>query len=300
MKTNPISLLFFILVLTVAHSAAQNVSRTPNSNFSNQESDSITVKAEGNDISNNLDLKAVATLFAEVRNLEEFERKLNDYDSKISNLDINHDGEIDYLRVVGKFENRVHIIIIQAVLSKDVYQDVATIIADRRGANRTSVQIIGDHYLYGPNYIIEPIYSYPPLIYRFLWGGFYTPWNSPWYWGYYPPYFHVRHPYSVFGYLSYIHPYINHYHHYYYADGLRCGNYRGMVSGISRCDYSRIHPEYGFARRAPGLINKQSFRSYQFYPGTTQYHHLQIRVGGNGGGFSRGGEHSGRGGGHRR
>ena len=64
-----------------------------------------TVKAESNDISNNLDLKAVATVFGESKNLEEFENKLNDYDSNISNLDLNKDGQVDYLRVVEDVQN---------------------------------------------------------------------------------------------------------------------------------------------------------------------------------------------------
>jgi hypothetical protein len=281
MKTNVICMLFFVIVFTTVPSEAQNVSNSPTAiNNSTQGADSIIVSAQSNDISNNLDLRAVASLFAEVKNLEEFEKKLNDYDSKISNLDLNKDGEIDYLRVVEKFENGIHLIVIQAVLSKDVYQDVATIVVDRKRGHRTSVQVIGDPYLYGSNYIIEPMYSYPPLIYSYLWSPYYRPWFSPFYWGYYPPYFRVRHPFTVFGYLSYIHPFINHYHHYYYADGLRVGNYRALVAGISRSDYSRVHPQLNFASRIPAAVNKQSFSSYQYYPGTRHLHQLQIRVGG--------------------
>ena len=52
----------------------------------------ITVTAQNSDISNNLDLKAVATAFGESKDLQEFEKKLNDYDSQISNLDLNKDG----------------------------------------------------------------------------------------------------------------------------------------------------------------------------------------------------------------
>ena len=66
--------------------------------------DKITVEAQTTDISNNLDLKAVATVFGESANLEEFEKKLNDYDTQISNLDLNNDGQVDYLRVIEKNE----------------------------------------------------------------------------------------------------------------------------------------------------------------------------------------------------
>jgi hypothetical protein len=125
----------------------------------------ITVEAKNADISNNLDLQAVASLFGEVDNLEDFERKLNDYDSELSNLDLNNDGEVDYLRVVESSEKGVHIILIQAVLAKDVFQDVATIAVEKKNNRKTYVQVIGNPFIYGNNYIIEPVYIYTPRIY---------------------------------------------------------------------------------------------------------------------------------------
>ena len=57
---------------------------------------SVTVNANNYDISDNLDLKAVAYLFGESKSLEVFKRKLNDPDLNISNLDLNFNGSIDY------------------------------------------------------------------------------------------------------------------------------------------------------------------------------------------------------------
>ena len=57
--------------------------------------ETITVTANNADISANLDLKAVATLFGQAKNLEEFEQALNSEDSRISNLDLNADGIVD-------------------------------------------------------------------------------------------------------------------------------------------------------------------------------------------------------------
>jgi cystathionine beta-lyase family protein involved in aluminum resistance len=51
---------------------------------------------------------------------------LNDPELQISNLDLNNDNEVDYLRVIETVENRTHVIIIQSILD-NVYQDVATI-----------------------------------------------------------------------------------------------------------------------------------------------------------------------------
>ena len=56
--------------------------------------DVTTVEAKDTDISDNLDLEAVASIFGEAKDLEEFEKKLNDPDTQISNLDLNEDGYI--------------------------------------------------------------------------------------------------------------------------------------------------------------------------------------------------------------
>ena len=44
--------------------------------------DVTTVEAKDTDISDNLDLEAVASVFGEAKDLEEFEKKLNDSDLK--------------------------------------------------------------------------------------------------------------------------------------------------------------------------------------------------------------------------
>jgi uncharacterized protein YueI len=63
---------------------------------------------------------------------QEFERQLNDPELQISNLDLNNDNEVDYLRVIETVDNRTHVVIIQSVLDRDVYQDVATIEIERQ------------------------------------------------------------------------------------------------------------------------------------------------------------------------
>ena len=62
--------------------------------------DKTTVTANSSDISDNLDLRAVATIFGDASDLEDFERRLNDPKSQISNLDLNNDNYVDYLRVI--------------------------------------------------------------------------------------------------------------------------------------------------------------------------------------------------------
>lgn len=243
MKTKVASLLVLILMISTQF-MAQN---------------QITVEAQSNDISNNLDLKAVATAFGESRNLEEFEQKLNDYDSGISNLDLNNDGQVDYLRVIEKTDNGIHVVVIQAVLDKDVYQDVATIVVEKDQNNNPTVQIIGDPYLYGDNYIIEPAYIYTPSIFSFFWGANYFSWHSPYYWGYYPTYYHHRRPYDLDIYLSNVYSHINHQQRYYYTNSIRDQYAVRLQNSIRRNDYAIRYPDRTFSNRNQNVRNKRDF-----------------------------------------
>ena len=106
--------------------------------------ETVTVSANSSDISEGLDLKVVAKLFAESKNLEQFETMLNNPDSAFCNLDLNGDGQVDYLRVVETGEGNKRLIVLQAILAKDIYQDVATIYVEKDEKNEVSVQIVGD------------------------------------------------------------------------------------------------------------------------------------------------------------
>jgi len=219
----------------------------------------ITVEAESYDISNNLDLQAVASVFGESDNLQDFEMKLNDFDSKISNLDLNNDGEVDYLRVIETSENNIHVVVVQAVLDRDVFQDVATIVVEKNRNRRTYVQVIGDPYLYGSNYIIEPVYVYTPHIFSFFWGSSYSRWYSPYYWGYYPTYYHYRNPYEVNIYLSNINRHVNHQHRYYYTERYRNDYALKLHNKLSRNDYGNKYPNRNFSDRNKNVKNKQEY-----------------------------------------
>ena len=166
--------------------------------------DVTTVEAESSEIAENLDLNAVASVFGEAENLEDFEKKLNDPDTQISNLDLNEDGEVDYLRVLETSKGDTHLVTIQAVIGKDKYQDVATV-----DVEKDSVQVVGDVAMYGPSYIVEPVYVHPPVIFVFFWGPLYHPWHSPYYWGYYPPYYRPWRPYPRAHYHRNVNVHIN-------------------------------------------------------------------------------------------
>ena len=211
----------------------------------------VTVEAANDEISDNLDLKAIGIIFGKAKNLEEFEEMINDWRNPISNLDLNYDGEVDYLRVLESSEGKTHIIVIQAVLAPDIYQDVATLIATKK-KNKPVVQIIGDPYIYGVNYIVEPVYIYTPVIYSWFWGPAYVRWYSPYYWGYYPVYYRNYYCVSYDDYYYYLRGYYSDYHYvsYRYADHPRY-EYREsrIYRDMSRRDYNTRYPDRSFSSR---------------------------------------------------
>jgi len=243
MKTKLASLLVVLFISATTQLSAQR----------------FTVQPVNDDISYYLDLKAVASVFGDSRNLEDFERRLNNDDDQISNLDLNGDGEIDYLRVIETYENNLHLIVIQAILDRDVYQDVATIVVDKDNYNNASVQVIGDPYLYGYNYIIEPQYIRLPRIISWFWTPRYTTWISPYRWGYYPRYYRYRHPIGLNLYLSHIHNHINYNHKYYYNEHFRNDHAFKLKSSISRNDFGVRYPDRDFRNRNNNVGNRYDF-----------------------------------------
>lgn len=213
-----------------------------------------TVQAYSEDISNNLNLEAVSSLFGESKDLRDFEEKLNDPTLQISNLDLNGDNQVDYLRVVESYEGTLHLILIQAVLNKDTFQDIATIEADKNHNNQEIVQIVGDPYIYGPNYIIEPVYVHRPPIYTYFWAGLisaviYHKYHSPYYWGYYPPHFHYWRPRPILYYHDHIHHHINPQYLYKRTNMRRSPRARDLHKKIRRNDYATKNPDKSFANR---------------------------------------------------
>lgn len=218
--------------------------------------DVTTVEAINTDISDNLDLRAVASLFGVCENIEDFERRLNDPESQISNLDLNGDNEVDYLRVIEVSKNGTYVITIQAVIGKDLFQDVATIDVEKDGKGETRVQVVGDVYMYGQDYIIEPYYERPPVVYVYLWGPRYHPWYSPYYYGYYPAYYHPWNPYPTYYYIDHVHVHRSAYVTYSYTTHRYSSNAVALQSPHRRVDYQASKPEQSFAARNEGLSNK--------------------------------------------
>jgi len=215
------------------------------------------------DVSDYLDLEAVASVFAQSRNIDDFENRLNDYRNQVSNLDLNNDGYVDYLRLVKLYDRNAHVILIQAVLGNNYYQDVATVVVGRDPYNRDYIQFIGDSYLYGDGYILEPVFQTRPRIVSWLWGNPNRVYVSKYYWGYYPRYYRLRPILPMHHYFNHVRVFVNVHHRYYYVSNLRFPVYVDVVRHHRRNDYWRNHNDRRFDQRNRDYRNKGHFQHNQ-------------------------------------
>jgi hypothetical protein len=215
-----------------------------------------TVNASNSEISDNLDLKAVASIFGDSKNLEDFEYRLNNPKYKISNLDLNDDRQVDYLRVFETVKGNTHLIVIQAILEKDIFQDVATIEVEKDSYNNTQVQIVGDVYLYGNNYIFEPVYVNSPLVFSYFWAPNYRIYYSRWNWGYYPRFYNYWRPFPIYRYHRNVRNWINFKNQYKYVNVRRSSVAINLHRNIRANSYEIRRPELSFVRRNANVLNR--------------------------------------------
>jgi hypothetical protein len=206
-----LSLFFTVIVLssTSAQQTGQDSTGLPGDNFS---------------------LHGALQMFQQSASPEDFEKAVNTEGNNVNNLDLNGDGDIDYVRVIDMSEGDVHAFVLQVPVSETESQDVAVIELEKTGPESAVIQILGDEELYGEQVIIEPdgeqeqsedskkgkgphSYNRDDLSYvvvnvwgwpcvRFVYAPAYRPWVSPWRWRYYPAWWrpwrpvrwHVWHP----------------------------------------------------------------------------------------------------------
>lgn len=167
----------------------------------------------------NFSLQGALQMFQKAGSPEEFEKILNAESNHVNNLDLNGDGEIDYVRVVDMKDRDVHVFVLQVPVSETENQDIAVIELEKTGDASAIVQIVGDEDIYGERVIVEPgseeegnafIYDdkndiahgpsgiYPsattgiiinvwfwPTV-RYVYAPGYAIWRSPWRWRHYP------------------------------------------------------------------------------------------------------------------
>jgi hypothetical protein len=104
----------------------------------------------------NFSLPGALDLFKKAGSPEDFEKLLNTEDSKVNNLDLNDDGNTDYIRVVNKRENDVQLFILQALVNEKESQDIAVIELEKTGKENAVIEIVGDEDIFGEETIVEP------------------------------------------------------------------------------------------------------------------------------------------------
>jgi len=159
----------------------------------------------------NFSLQGALEMFKQSPTPEAFEKALNSEENKVNNLDLNGDGNIDYIRVVNKKEDNIQLFILQAVVSEDESQDIAVISLEKTGEENAVIQIEGDKDIYGEAKIAEPApeadnaFNYSPATHgpsvspsilivnvwfwpcvRYCYAPSYVIWTSPWGWRTHP------------------------------------------------------------------------------------------------------------------
>ena len=165
------------------------------------------------------DLTAALDAFKNAADPEQFEQSLNTADNHINNLDLDDNGEVDYVSVASIKDGDAVAVVLRVVLSPEENQDVAVIELEKTEENTALVQIRGDEELYPDSTIIEPfeekdeetkgargpmapelvrvrvtvnVWSWAPVPWYFGIG--YRPYVSAWYWGHWPGWWVRWHP----------------------------------------------------------------------------------------------------------
>lgn len=180
-------------------------------------------------------LEGALELFKKAASPEDFEKLLNAENNNVNNLDLNEDGETDYIRVVDNMDGDVHAIVLQVPVSETESQDVAVIEIEKQGADQAILQILGDEDIFGKQVIVEPfdeeaksngrggpsaeyemarvvvnVWLWPSV--RYVYRPGYTVWVSPWRWSYYPSFWKPWRPRPWHTFYVGARPYRGYYH----------------------------------------------------------------------------------------
>lgn len=174
----------------------------------------------------NFSLQGALDMFKKAASPEAFEKLINQENNSVNNLDLNEDGETDYVKVIDRADKDNHVLVLQADVSDNESQDIAVIEIEKTGTESAVLQIVGDEDIYGEQVIIEPdggddnsfaspynsrnsgpsvsfepatahrivinVWLWPSV--RFMYAPAYRPWVSPWRWRHYPSYWHPWRP----------------------------------------------------------------------------------------------------------
>jgi hypothetical protein len=160
-------------------------------------------------VGDNFSLEAALEVFKNSDNIEDFEKKLNEEKQSVNNLDLDENGETDYISVESMMEGDNHNVVLFTFVGDNDRQDIAVIEIEKTGAEEAVLQILGDEALYADNTIVEPVdvseqgekgqgpaienapvrivvnvWTWRPI--RFIFSPGYRVWVSPYKWRVYP------------------------------------------------------------------------------------------------------------------
>ncbi len=140
-----------------------------------------TVAADG------LNLQAVGALVKDAKDAEDLERKINE--SGINNMDLNLDGNVDYIKVqeYGEGDNRGFSLYTEFEAGEE--QEIATIDIAKTGSEEVEVEVHGNEQIYGRNYYHRSHFGIGDMIFMSWLFSSRSPYYSPWGYGHYPGYY---------------------------------------------------------------------------------------------------------------
>lgn len=103
-----------------------------------------------------ISLEGILELCKKSGSPEELEKSLNTSSTAIHNLDLNSDGNIDYLNVDEVSEDNLHLLFVRSEISENAFQDIAVIEIEKAGENMAYVRAVADSLLFGEELAIEP------------------------------------------------------------------------------------------------------------------------------------------------
>lgn len=170
-------------------------------------------------------LRGALEMFKKAESPEAFEKLINTQDNDVNNLDLDGDGDVDYVKVIDKSGENAHAFVLQVAVSETENQDIAVIELEQTGDTTAVLQIVGDEEIYGeqliveasdgteevleesnngngrgpsgsfdavPGFIVINVWRWPSV--RFVYGPAYRPWVSPWRWRHNPGWYRPWHP----------------------------------------------------------------------------------------------------------
>lgn len=165
-----------------------------------QPTSSVVVTPEAVGLGESLDLQALGELVKSSQNAQSIEQSLNKSGS-INNLDLNGDGQVDYIKVTEYGDGNAKGFSFTVDLPNNETQEIATVEL-KKGTNDAQMNINGNQQLYGANNHYHSSYSLSDLMIMHYLFSYHRPYYSPYHYGYYPSYYQRYAPVPASSYRS--------------------------------------------------------------------------------------------------